>query len=320
MCVHERVIQWYVGESSSIPSMHSFSWQDHSFSTQLKLQVCFPLSVAVLAQASVGGPSQLDALPDMAEVSVSMALTVDGGRLGGRPWIVHGVEQLEGRDFAPLDKRDTGLSRFVLGVSQGNPLKDYLFFDDLRQQRNHLTLELNRPTKQGSQAWRKAKVAVQVGVQESEVVELPRPAIEVNGETMEATIVRVKRPQSFNERVLVEFDANTLRYVRLAILAGGKRADARTRPMRIDTGAGPRVRWIKSREAYLAKRDGGSHMHFKVASDGADDIERRHAVKKARAMKWADGISDLSGSDGPAQSDHEVHEDVEQDDVEEPGA
>ena len=53
-------------------------------------------------------------------------LTVDGGRLGGRPWIVHGVEQLEGRDFAPLDKRDTGLSRFVLGVSQGNPLKDVL--------------------------------------------------------------------------------------------------------------------------------------------------------------------------------------------------
>ena len=51
--------------------------------------------------------------------------------------------------------------------------------------------------------------------------------------------------------------------------------------------------------------------------DGADDIEERHAVKKARALKWADGSSDLSGSDGPAQSDHEVHEDVEQDDGEE---
>ena len=245
-------------------------------------------------------------------------LTVEGGRLCGRPWIVHGVEQLEGRDFAPLDKRDTGLSRFVLGVSQKNPLKDYLFFDELRQQRNQLTLELIRPTKTGSQAWRKAKMAVQVGVQESEVVELPRPAIEVNGETMEATVVRVKRPQSFNERVLVEFDANTLRYVRLAILAGGKRADARTRPMRIDTGAGPRVRWIQGRAAYLARREGGAHKHFKVKSiDGADDIEDRHAVKKARAMRWADGISDLSGSDGPAQSDHEVHEDGEQDDGEE---
>ena len=131
-----------------------------------------------------------------------------------------------------------------------------MLFDELRQHRNQFTLDLNGTTKQGSQAWRKAKVAVQVGVQESEVVELPRPAIEVNGETMEATIVRVKRPQSFNERVLVEFDANTLRYIRLAILAGGKRADARTRPMRIDTGAGPRVRWIQGRAAYLARREG----------------------------------------------------------------
>ena len=91
-------------------------------------------------------------------------LTVEGGRLCGRPWIVHGVEQLEGRDFAPLDKRDTGLARFVLGVSQKNPLKDYTFFDDLRQHRNQLTLGLVLPAKQGSQVWRKAKVAMEVGV------------------------------------------------------------------------------------------------------------------------------------------------------------
>ena len=245
-------------------------------------------------------------------------LTVEGGRLGGRPWIVHGLEQLEGRDFAPLDKRDTGLARFVLGVSQKNPLKDYTFFDDLRQHRNQATLGMNVPKPATSYAWKKAKVTMQVGVQESDVVELQRPAVEVDGEMMAATVVRVKRPKNFNERVLIEFDAETLRYIRLAIIAGGKRADARTRPMRIDTGAGPRVRWIQGRAAYLARREGGAHKHFKVKSiDGADDIEERHAVKKARAMKWADGNSDLSGSDGPAQSDHEVHEDAEQDDDQE---
>ena len=242
-------------------------------------------------------------------------LTVEGGRLGGRPWIVHGLEQLEGRDFAPLDKRDTGLSRFVLGVSQKNPLKDYTFFDDLRQHRNQNTLGLNMPKPANSCAWRKAKVAMQVGVQESDVVELQRPAVEVDGEMMAATVVRVKRPKNFNERVLIEFDAETLRYIRLAIIAGGKRADARTRPMRIETGAGPRVRWVARREAYLAKRESGGYKHFKVRSTG-DDAEERHTIKRARAAKWADGSSSISGSDAAdtAAADEEVHEDVEEND------
>ena len=240
-------------------------------------------------------------------------LTVEGGRLCGRPWIVHGVEQLEGRDFAPLDKRDTGLARFVLGLSQKNPLKDHTFFDDLRQQRNQLTLGLNMPAKQGSRQWRKARVTMAVGVQESDVVELPRPALEVDGERMDATIVRVKRPKSFNERVLIEFDAETLRYIRLAIIAGGQRADARTRPMRIETGAGPRVRWVARRNAYLAKRESGASKHFKLSGD---DAEERHAIKRARASKWADGSSSISGSDAAdiAAADQEVHEDVEEND------
>ena len=244
-------------------------------------------------------------------------LVVEGGLLANRPWIVHNVENIGDRDFAPLDKRDSGLCRFVLGSTQRNPLKDFVFFDDLRQQRNRLSLDLHRPCKQGSREWRKAKVAAAVRVQESEIVEIPLPAIDHDGETMQETIVRVKRPTSFNERLLVEFEAATLRYIRLAILAKGKREAPRSRPMRIETGD-VRVRWVQGRDAYLAKRPNGKYKHFRLHGECEDaDLQAR---KKARASKWADGDSDVSGSDGNPDGaeqegccQDEAHEDEEDD-------
>ena len=248
----------------------------------------------------------------MAEVTVRHQLSVEGGCLGSRSWIVHGVEVIDGRDFAPLDKRDTGLCRFILGSSQKNPLKDYIFFEQLRQRRNHLALDLHVMTAPGKQAWRKAKVHQEIACCASPILECTMPPVVFQGEEVGETVIRMKRPSSFNERMVMEFEPSTLRYIRIAMLASGKRQNAtRSRPMRIETGDA-RVRWVAGRQAYLARRPSGKSKHFPTRGRGDDDTLSR---KRARASKWADGDSAVSGSDGDEDAEDAEEETPEGDAV-----
>ena len=63
----------------------------------------------------------------MEPVTVEQQLVIRGGSLGKVPWVIKNTETLEGRQFILLQRKDTGLCRFITAQSQMNPMKDYVF-------------------------------------------------------------------------------------------------------------------------------------------------------------------------------------------------
>ena len=70
----------------------------------------------------------------MEPVTCERCFMVSGGGVpSAKPWLIRAslVEQEGNMDFLKLERKDTGLGRFITGHSRSNPLRDYKFFDAL---------------------------------------------------------------------------------------------------------------------------------------------------------------------------------------------
>ena len=138
------------------------------------------------------------------QVTVTRILQVSGGHLA-QPWLIKNAEELEGLDFAKMDKNDSGWSRYILGKSKGRPLTKYDFFERLRLMRNiSLKGKATGAKRDGTitrYAWRKSQKKVKIEAPSGQIVDIPMPSVEYDGVVAPATVLRVKRPAHLNEAV-----------------------------------------------------------------------------------------------------------------------
>ena len=70
-------------------------------------------------------------------VSIDRQASITGGSLApSKPWLVP-VQRIQDRDFFEVTRKSSGLARFI-GRAGKNPLKDFVYFDELRARRNAL--------------------------------------------------------------------------------------------------------------------------------------------------------------------------------------
>ena len=66
------------------------------------------------------------------DTRISRCYCVYGGLLGSVPWIVETVDIINGIEFVPIQKKQLGLRRYVLGKCNIDAMRDYTFIDELR--------------------------------------------------------------------------------------------------------------------------------------------------------------------------------------------
>ena len=235
----------------------------------------------------------------MASVSVERQLLVRGGAIGeGQPWCIKAIERLDGSDYAPIKRVDTGLARFLLGSSKAS-CKDLVFLDELKAARNK-AMKACFASGQGQgppltkyHEW-KEKQRAKMGVL-SKTVEWTFPALGHPGDAdavAPETTIRFKRVDHENAGVTMEVTEEALNYLFHATRNRGSRQEERSRPKRLQVP----VRWNKQKGGWLANRSGAASKKwrlFRVRQEG----EEASSKKRRRALSWADGCSDLSGSD-----------------------
>ena len=199
-------------------------------------------SILIKYRLSVQAGTPAITLLAMSSVTISKLLCVQGGALqDGKPWVISNSETVGGKDFYRLEKKCSGLCRFVLGKTRPNPLRDYTYLDYLRKERNRacgLTLPEVAPgagtighmkdTRYSRRQALKRQKILRINNRKSDctdtdpVVELEEPEIEFHGCTAEATVLRVKRSENPLDGVAIELTEESLAYIRVAILAHGK--------------------------------------------------------------------------------------------------
>ena len=251
----------------------------------------------------------------MAKIAVERQLLISGGRLGSKPWVVKDVEKIEGSDYATIAPKDTGLRRFLLGQSKyvaDRALKDIIFLDDLKAGRNN-AMKGQFSTGEASayrmrQSVKKAKLAEQ-----SKTVQWTFPAVVgPDGEQRPETTIRFKRVDHENASVMMMMSEESLGYLYAASHARGWREVSRNRPAKLDVP----VRWDNQKAAWLARRPDPKYRLFRPKDTGPCSMEH----KRRRAEAWAQGDSDLSGSDAPGAYDEGEDGDAEPDDGAQPEA
>ena len=139
---------------------------------------------------------------------------------------------------------------------------------------------------------------------QSKTVEWTFPAIAgPDGEQCPATTIRFKRVDHENASVVMMVSEESLSYLYTAAHARGWREVPRIRPAKLQVA----VRWDRQKKAWLARRPGPKYRIFRPKADGPCNMEH----KRRRAEAWADGDSDLSGSDAQNAFDDGEDGDVE---------
>ena len=253
----------------------------------------------------------------MAKIAVERQLLISGGRLGAKPWVVKDVEKIEGNDYATIARKDTGLRRFLLGQSKyvaDRALKDIIFLDDLKAGRNSAMKgqfslgEASPSAYRMRQSAKKAKLAEQ-----SKTVEWKFPAVVgPDGEQWPETAIRFKRVDHENAKVMMMMSEESLGYLYAASHARGWREVSRNRSGKLDVA----VRWDNQKGAWLARRPDPKWRLFRPKDKSSCSMEH----KRRRAEAWAQGDSDLSGSDAPGAYDEGEDADAEPDGGDQPEA
>ena len=240
----------------------------------------------------------------MEPLTITHQVCLTGGNLQQRPWVLRNLEMVEGRQFWLMNKSESGFSRLITGVTQNNPLKDYVFFDELRTMRNNAML--NAPQAPNTKYMRNKlfrTTQMRCMTSETRILEVHVPKIEHEGEEAPATVLRFKRTDNLAERVSIEIDPGSLNYIRLATLQRGKRPASRSRPHKSET-PDPRVKWWARRKVWMATRKDGMHRSFRP-----DPAKENHYERKlSHAVRWCDGDSELSGSDAKDTEENAVEE------------
>ena len=227
----------------------------------------------------------MDAVHD---TRISRCYCVHGGALGIVPWIVETVDIINGIEFVPIQKQQSGLRRYVLGTCGGQALRDYTFIDELRALRNRAVLLATIPARpslfgevslRGNQMrLRQLRRAAAVAPQDElpPYVEVELPCVEVDGCRFEKRIVKVKTPESANEGVHIEFLPDVMAHVRAAILSSGKAPSPlkRQKPGQQSTTG---CKWEEKRAAYIVTVGEGNKPKFITVRGHDPEAARAHA-------------------------------------------
>ena len=245
-----------------------------------------------------------------------------GGLKKGSPWSTADFHTVDGVEFISLQKRDSGLNRFVTG-SSSTSLRDTAFLDELRKKRNiEMIMQNDEPSLFGTKPAHGPKLGqykmrqMQAANRNNEkpgIIELQMPAVEFDGEVAAAISLKVKAPASDRkgDGVCIELTTENLHYIRIALrVSQGTKNYSRTKPgLPSNTGC----RWVKrgKRCGYLATRKpDGCEMQSRFFSS------TKHGDDAVVAHKWMQFESDEDGGgqDDGGQADAKSGEDTEHED------
>ena len=259
------------------------------------------------AATEVATPSAVSSAPS-GEVNVEKVFKVSGGALpAGKSWAILCTKSVGGVDFIHLSNRDRQFGKFVIGTGYSPALSHFEYLNTLRTLRNHkVMMEMNSKMTSASkmlfgddktestkykqwQIRRKSLVA-----HDEAIVELDMPAVEYLDDHAPAMKIRLLHTRDWRENPSVEIDADTLNYIRIAMLELGKRADGRAE-VGADASHEPekgKVFWNKERNAWAAYRiENGKRVvkNFHCESDGVKRRKTAYASEEAKnlAVEWA---------------------------------
>ena len=233
----------------------------------------------------------------MEQVCIKRIVTIDC-RDNQAPWLIHNLENIDGREFLKLSHRDVGFCRFIAGKNF-KQISTMTFLHELQLKRAQMTLDACSNAAQGQalfdeavptvaaqkRARRDAKSRASLGALPPTIsMQMPDITME-DGTHVPGVVLRAKSSLDVRESVMMELDAHMLSYARCAML--NSHSD-RVTPDRRHPG----VTWRSDRKHWSARRktDNGRFATKSFKPDGDDELAMNEAADRAAA--WADGHDD----------------------------
>ena len=203
-------------------------------------------------------------------VVIERAIIIKGGSCGAHPWRFKASRIVDGVELLRLDKGDSGFCRFVDG-SGHNGLRDYLYFELLRELRNkaciralkgeEFSLDGVRVEEVVPKTWHESKrhasefryLKNKLANSDVHLVEVECPAFEYESETYGPVKFKTPLTLELNAVVEVPVEPVVLEYMRAAIRQGGKAVVPRAVQDQEQHSLKGSA-WAKRRNAYVAKR------------------------------------------------------------------
>lgn len=274
--------------------------------------LCFCLR-CVVAVANASLPSSRSCvavakqLHTMVGASIKRRTTICGGSLKakGGGWHVKDLTVVNNIEFIKLSHKDTGFTRFI---SDRTKIPERVWLQHLRRLRNKAMVGASAPSATESlfgevtlSRWHKVKLREKYDVAVDDIIEVELPAVvgQASGVVKAAAMqVKMLGVTSFKKDAQVELSAVVLNYVWQACNhcdAQNPEAKKRRRPDVV--GGKYKCRWMASRGGFVATRspDDATKI-FRVGDDG----DKFRA--KEKAIRWADGDSDVESGDESASS------------------
>jgi hypothetical protein len=279
--------------------------------SQISMHVCVSACVAQapttkssigFAVASAPALFAFMAFPAACPVTLKRCVTVEFA--GQNKWIIESTELINGVEFVPLKIKGSGFGRFVTGsIKKMRDTSGMTFLTDLQKLRLQATIDAcNKPdaaalfddmpasVQARKKARSDAKVKMELGNAPAIVV-VTCPAIDLPGGTRLGPVrMKVKSSLDLRDVPVVELDAHTLYYVKMAMVQSECQDSAPHEP------TSDNVRWRSDRQAWVATRD-GKFKHFKP-TDASDPDSKAEA--RQNAVRWAVSMDDC---DAPVDDD-----------------
>ena len=218
------------------------------------------------------------------------------------------METVNGIEYIPLSKTDSGFHRYVTAAYRGQPdgLKDYLWLDELRERRNDaqdcarekanpqnntLFKDMHTSKKEALKAKRTAEPGDSVQLELPALSELP------------SISMRIRTSKNPRSTVWVELTTANLDYVRAALIERGQAAMPTKRNTAVIEGEGKLCRWVRVPRQKRGQQLEPAEGFLAIRSDDAVDKDHRRNSRffecsnptdpdevnacKAAAVAWA---------------------------------
>lgn len=216
-----------------------------------------------------------------------------------------------GVEFIQLNKRDSGLNRFVSGTANG--ARNMTFLEELRSKRSAATIAAVAPAAPAGEvlfdqaptkAAQKKRRTEAVGKDLPSVVTVDLPRIQgEDGETRGPVSIKLRPGVDATSNVWMEIRPDALEYLRLAMALS---APAERKCRTASSGGG---RWRPDRKRFIAQRPSSDEGKMITRSFKPDDPDSEESREQALALAKAwvvSGDSDAEGAaEGAAEGDPE---------------
>eukprot|EP00971_Amphidinium_carterae_P352615 6492675-Amphidinium_carterae.1 len=211
------------------------------------------------------------------------------------PWNIQNVATVDGIECVELNRRDTGLARFICGATK---IADLSWpFEHLRELRNAQLCGGSSEATTGvfqkpltSYGKRKLRLRAEGGQMETNFVILHLPEVAHGGESAPALELKVRRVSDLKKACQIELATTNLHYIRLATLAFGRGEPEREKRRRtLSSWSVPqKVTYVSKRKVFQAFRlDEDGKRRYKQFKPQVEENEEEMMRARDLAIAWS---------------------------------